>query len=174
MVNNIESKSSRESDPTGYDWTRTSLSRIVGCAAPACVSFSEFRHLNSDERNYTSPSPHGIYHQHCGLENVMITWTGPEYLFHMLKHNGAPIPYEGLFILRCFSLVDWHTLHEYTDLANEDDESLKSFVSDFYTLRCHTRSKCHQEISEDECDELWESHYCQIVAKYGLLGPLKW
>ena len=173
VVNIIESASSPASDPTCYDWTRTSRSRIVGCAAPACASFPEFRYLNADERSYTSPSQ-GIYEQFCGFENVMLTWTGTEYLFRMLKHNDALVPDEGLYILRYFSLVDWHALHEYSHLANDADENMKSFVADFYALRRDARRRCHQEMSEEECDKLWENHYCQIVAKYGLLGALKW
>lgn len=162
----IDARTSIESEDE-YDWTLASRSRIVGSASPDRVSFAEFKYLNADEFELKT-KPEGIYEPHCGLENVVMAWTGPEYIYHMLKHNDALIPDEGLAMLRYFSLGDWHTHHEYQHVTNEDDEDVKAFVADFDSLRRTVRKNCVEDMSVEECDRLWEEHYSPIVAKYGL------
>lgn len=171
VVNRIDSRTAIESED-GYDWSRASRSHVIGCGAPDRASFAEFRYLNADARDDVGPQ--GIYDPHCGLENVMLAWTGPEYLFHMLKHNNALVPNEGLYMLRYFTLGDWHTHNEYSHLANEDDEDLKSFVAEFDTLRRVARKECVEDIPNEKYDKLWDDHYQQIADKYGLSGILKW
>jgi hypothetical protein len=171
IVNRIDSKTAIESEDE-YDWSRASRSHVVGCGAPDRASFAEYRYLNADARENTTPQ--GMYDLRCGLANVMLAWTGPEYLFHMLQHNEALIPQEGLAMLRYFSLGDWHTHDEYSHLANEDDEDLKLFVAEFDTLRRTSRKECVEDLTHEECDQLWDGHYLQIAAKYGLSGTLEW
>jgi hypothetical protein len=119
-----------------YNWTIASSSQIVGCKAPDGAIYSEFWGLNSDEKDRRYNIPRGMYQGRCGLEKAILTWTGPEYMYHMLNHNGVDVPEEGLAILRLFSLRDWHTKREYGILANEDDEEdVQPFVADFDELR---------------------------------------
>ena len=175
VVDQIDSKMSKEFECDGYNWTCASRSRVVGCTAPEFASFAEFRRLNADERKFAgTASSQGMYESHCGLEMVLLMWTGPEYLVHMLKHNTDCLPEEGLYMLRYFSLIDWHTHHQYSHLTNEEDENLKSFVADFDTLRLAARDLGKEEMTDDECNKLWVNHYFQIAAKYGLSGELKW
>mmetsp|Transcript_5460 Transcript_5460/g.12107 ORF Transcript_5460/g.12107 Transcript_5460/m.12107 type:complete len:170 (+) Transcript_5460:1009-1518(+) len=159
-----------------FDWTIICRSRVVGCAAPSRISFAEFRHLNCDERNPQLNTPQGIYDLHCGFDNVLLAWTGPEYMYHMLRRNETAIPDEGLAMLRLFALGDWHTHHEYEHLANVDDQGLKPFVYEFDQLRRLVSRNCGdlEEMTDRECSQLWEEHYRHIVEKYGLGGQLVW
>ena len=160
-----------------YDWTTPCRSRVVGCAAPEDVIFAEFADLNRDVYDEKYSSPLGMYSMHCGLENVLLTWSGPEYLFYMLKHNEVDLPVEGFSVLRLFPLYDWHTKNLYKNLANEDDEDTLSFVVGFDRIRRSVRQdtlkkhKLGQELlSEEECDKLWHSYYAGIASKFNA-GP---
>jgi len=158
-----------------FDWTIITRSRVVGCGAPTCSPFSEFRSLNKDERSNEYSSPQGMYDLHCGLENVLMTWTGPEYMHFLLRHNQVAIPEEGLAMLRYFTLGDWHTYNEYEHLENADDRGVKAFVGEFDQLRrAASRDGELEELSDGECDRLWRQHYGYICEKFGLDGELRW
>jgi hypothetical protein len=171
----IDPQTAAEADED-YDWTIASSSRVVGCKAPDGAIYSEFRCLNDDETDRRYNSPLGMYQGRCGLEKAILTWTGPEYMYHMLNHNGVDVPEEGLAILRLFSLRDWHTKREYGILANENDEDVQTFVADFDELRRDARKQLHHEsdLSDEDCDVLWNTHYSHIVSKYCADGLLKW
>lgn len=158
------------------DWTICCTSRAIGCRAPEGAIFHEFRGLNGDEKDSKYNSPLGMYEAHCGFENVMLTWTGPEYMYQMLKHNHVDIPEEGYSILRLFPLRDWHSKGGYSILQNEDDKDVKSFITDFDDLRRDARNSRSNivELSDEDCDLLWDTHYSHIVSKYGGDGLLKW
>ena len=42
----------------------------------------------------------GIYKEHCGLDNVTLSWGHDEYLYRVLINHGATIPPEGLAMIR--------------------------------------------------------------------------
>jgi inositol oxygenase len=169
MVTAVES----END---YDWTISSRGRVVGCTPPASITFGEYRSLNADEYDPTYNSLQGMYDLHCGFDNVLLAWTGPEYMYYMLKHNEVNIPDEGLKMLRLASLYDWHTNNAYSQFATEDDEDVQMSVADFDELiraaRDETRD-CNEMCSTD-CEGLWKSHYADIATKYGADGNLMW
>ena len=118
----------------------------------------------------------GMYYHGCGLDKVLLAWTGPEYMYHMLKHNDSLIPQEGLAMLRFFSLGDWHSHDEYQQLTNDDDTVVQSLVAEFDQLRRETRRQCNNidEMTDEQCDELWNDHYGSIVAKYCGDEDLAW
>uniref|UniRef100_A0A7S2L9T4 Inositol oxygenase n=1 Tax=Leptocylindrus danicus TaxID=163516 RepID=A0A7S2L9T4_9STRA len=157
-----------------YDWTISSRTRIVGCLPPERCIFSEFRRLSPDIKNDQYNSQLGIYRRHCGLENVFLLWTGPEYMYHMLKANDVTIPSDGLLLLRFFSLYDWHTNNAYSDLESENDNDIKFFIAEFDEIRRRARRTCVSDFSGDECERLWDTHYSHIFQKYSLVDKLKW
>jgi inositol oxygenase len=147
------------------DWTIASCSRIVGCAAPKSASF---RHCDE------GISPQGMYPLHCGLKQVIMAWTGPEYMYHMLQHNHIPIPEEGLAMLRFFTLEDWHAHNGYSQLTNQDDSDVQPFIAEFAALCKNAREKCMLDLSDVACETLWEDHYKYIVSKYSAESSLCW
>jgi len=116
-----------------------------------------------------------MYEPGCGLDNVLLTWTGPEYVYSMLKHNGVSLPDAGFAMLRLFSLFDWHGKNDYGHLTNVDDEDVQNFVADFDDMRrAATIAAIYQpEMSDDECELLWKTHYVNVVTKYGADGVLR-
>lgn len=159
-----------------YDWTISSRSRVVGCRVPNQATFSEFRHLNTDGEDSKYNTETGVYQSHCGLENVSLMWSGCEYLYYLLKHNEVCLPNEGLAMIRYFLLGDWHEQHAYNAIANEEDEDLLPFVSEFDALRRRVRLNCMDctDISDEQCRVLWESHYANIAAKYDCDHVFDW
>lgn len=157
-----------------YDWTIAIVSRVVGCNPSRSTSFKEFSYLRSDSHDSRYNTNLGIYHEGCGLHGLDLTWTGQEYLYSMLKHNEVDIPYEGLSIIRYFLLNEWHTHGECQEFQSVDDEDLKSLVLDFYNLRQRVKRNLNKELSDEDCDRLWKTHYEWIAMKYGCSGVLDW
>jgi inositol oxygenase len=159
-----------------YNWTISSRGWIVGCAPPLTTVFSEFRSLNQDTSDSRYSSLYGMYHQHVGLSNVLLTWTGPEYLYHVLQHNDVSLPEEGLTMLRLASIFDWHSNNQYLHLCNDDDQEVRALCADFDTVMRDTSSQCNgaTEWTDAECESLWVNHYGDIAAKYDVDGVLEW
>jgi len=159
-----------------YNWTFAIRSRVLGCAPPPRANFGEFRYLDPDLRNQPQSynTPNGIYQEHCGLEQLLLSWTGPEYMYFMLKHNGASLPEEGFGVLRLFPLGDWHTHDEYINFTNHMDAEMKECVFDFDKLRKRIRRECVEDLSEEEGDTLWEDYYENLAYKYDCGHALHW
>ena len=159
-----------------YDWTISARSRVVGCATPACATFSEFRHLNTDLLDARYSSDKGVYESNCGLDNVLLQWSGSEYVYHLLRHNHTALPTEALAMVRYFLLGDWHEHHEYTPITNEYDDDMLPWVSDFDRLRRKSRLECLDcaDLSDEQCEYLWESHYSRVAAKYDCDHVFEW
>lgn len=174
-MNYIDIATAAESEDD-YDWTITSRSRVVGCAAPERTTFEEFRRLNSDEKDSRYRTSQGMYKLHCGLDNVLLAWTGPEYMYHMLRHNKTSLPEEGLAMLRYFALVDWHSRNAYEHLADADDLDARELAAEFDQIRQSVRRECSdmEDPSDEECDKLWDEHYYFVVAKYVGTDELMW
>lgn len=166
VVNRIDITTGTKETTDDFDWTLMCRSTVVG----------DLKQGGNDGHYHSLPQ--GMYKNNCGLQTVLLSWSGPEYLYHMLRHNNVDLPEEGLAVLRLFCLSDWHTNHQYDFLANDDDWDIKPFVSDFDDL-CHrvyqeTRSIDSGEFLDEECQRLWDTHYSNIAAKYGADGMLDW
>ena len=159
-----------------YDWTISSRSRIVGCAIPDCATFSEFRYLNGDSRDFRYNTATGVYTPNCGLDTTVLMWSGPEYIYHLLRQNSTALPVEALAMIRYFLLGDWHEHLEYAHITNEDDDEMLPWVSDFDKLRRKIRLECLDctDLSDEQCSYLWNSHYKSIAAKYECDHPFQW
>jgi len=163
-----------------FDWTIYVDARVMGCETSKTSTFAEFRHLNPDEGDTRYNTPNGLYREHVGLENVLLSWTSSDYMYCMLKHNRVVLPKEAYAILKLFPLVDWHTRGKHISLSSENDEELKLFVADFYELFQRSQDKvlsaggANNELSDKECRDLWTNHYSLIAKKYGAGDILKW
>jgi inositol oxygenase len=174
VLNLVDQETATEAEQECYDWTICTHSRILGCKAPQNSTLSEFRCLNPDEADERYSSETGVYDAHCGLENVMLLWIGSEYMHGMLKHNEVELPDEAFAVLRLFALKDWHTKQYHKILANENDIDSLPFVKDFNDLRQDARKIMYAsaELTDNECDALWNSYYARIAKKYGADGAL--
>lgn len=168
-----------KNDEEDFDWTIYVDTRVMGCKASKHSTFAEFRHLNPDEVDTRYNTRTGVYREHVGLERVLTSWTGSDYVYFMLKHNRVRLPKEAYAILKLFPLVDWHSRGLHTALSNDDDEELKLFVADFYDMRQRSHdmilsNDTREEMGDKECKELWANHYSLIANKYGAGDILEW
>ena len=96
-------------------------------------------------------------------------------MYYMLKHNDSFIPDEGLAMVRYCTLGDWHTHNEYDMFASEDELDLKKFVAGFDELRRSVLNRPDlEDLSDKDCEQLWEQHYEHLVEKFGLTDNLRW
>lgn len=151
-----------------YDWSISSRVRVVGCKVPSRATFREFQCLNTDGDDSRYNTDTGIYQEHCGLDNVLLQWTGNEYMYYLLKHNNTSLPNEALACLRYNLLGDFHEHNEYSVLMNKDDEDMLPFIQTFDALRRSVRLKCVDcaDLSDEECSSLWDGYYSNLAAKY--------
>jgi len=172
----LEKDAAAEAEDCGYDWTISCHSRIVGCRAPSGASFPEFRSLCPDECETRYSTSIGIYEEGCGLQRVLMSWTGPEYMYFLLRHNQVSLPEEAFAMLRYFQLGDWHSFGEYADLCNDEDENVRLLVSEFDEQRREARRdcRCSEDLTDSDCDMLWTTVYSKIADKYGCGGYLRW
>jgi Myo-inositol oxygenase len=111
---------------------------------------ASFRHLDKEIMG-------AIYPIHCGLKQVIMAWTGPEYVYHMLRHHHIQIPEDGLAMLRFFTLDEWHAAHNgYPQLTNQDDRDAQPFIGKFSALSQNAREKCMLDLLDVARDTLWD------------------
>jgi len=159
-----------------YNWTIMTSSGVVGCAPPTCAVFQEYRNLDPDRHHEMYNSPLGMYEANTGMENLLLNWTGPEYMYYLLKENCVSIPEDGLVMLRLFQLRAWHTHNEYNHLANDADMVMRPLVADFDQGIRRGKQKSYGlgDLTDNECKNLWNSHYLNIMEKYDCAGKLRW
>jgi inositol oxygenase len=164
----------REDD---FDWTLKFPARVIGCDPSPSINFPEYKTLNPDWRNPRFAGKTGMYEEHVGLDDVLLSWSGPEYMYHMLRRNRGDnnaVPEEGIKMLRYFLLNDWHVHDAYSALANDDDDDLKPFVRAFDHLISSAKRSSVKDLSDHEIEELWEEYYLPICQKYGVDNVLMW
>lgn len=81
----------------------------------------------------------GIYHEGCGLDNVMLSWGHDEYLYHVVKHQ-SKIPDEGLAMIRYHSFYPWHKEGAYHKLMNDHDRQMLKAVQAFNPYDLYSKS----------------------------------
>ena len=170
IIPSIE-KETTDISEQNYDWTMPSASWIIGCSFPHGHNDAEFLHLNPDYRDHEYI--HGnIYSTKCGLDNALMTWSVPEYMYNFLKTNCVNIPSEGAKMLRLAKLDSWLYDGAYSQIQNDDDKDLRFIVSDFVDVL--NSSSASNSLSESDCQALWEGHYMRIAEKYGAANTLLW
>ena len=91
---------------------------LVGCALPESLAEPELNGCHPDRRRGMLASPEGIYSAGCGIAAAgQPAWGSEEYMFHMLRHNGASLP-GGLAALRLCPLRCWHAHGAYAALES--------------------------------------------------------
>lgn len=169
-----ETRMEDDSDQEAFDWTIACETRVVGSLVPVDSSFIRYQ---GDDTAMSKAASLDMYAPQCGLDQVLLCWTGPEYMYHLLRHNHVMIPEEGLQVLRLAALQDWHTGGHYGWLANDQDESVKSLAYEFYAVLQAVDDECRQnalKIDDAACNRLWKECYACIAQKYRAGGVLTW
>jgi len=132
----------------------------VGCKFDAANVFAEYFESNPDNEDARYNTKLGIYEEHCGLDNVTMSWGHDEYLYQVCVKNGAKIPMEGLYMIRFHSFYPWHKHAAYTHLTNEQDQSMLEWVLKFNQYDLYSKADDLQITDETI------AYYKKLITKY--------
>lgn len=136
----------------------------VGCKFSDKIVFYEAFKDNADSANPVYQSELGIYSQHCGLDNVLMSWGHDEYLYHVVKDY---LPPPALYMIRYHSCYPVHHEGEYGYLMNDRDRELFAWVNDFNQYDLYTKRDERMNVAE------LRPFYEELIAEY-FPPELKW
>lgn len=139
----------------------------VGCAFDKSIVFSEQFVQNKDTYNPKYNTPCGIYKEHCGLENVIMSFGHDEYLYQVLTNSGTTLPEEGLYMIRFHSFYPWHTSGAYDHLCNDKDREMLKWVNEFNQFDLYSKADAEPDI------EALKPYYQSLIDKY-MPGVIRW
>lgn len=129
----------------------------VGCAFSDQVVFPEFFADNPDAQVPAYQTPCGIYEEHCGLDNVHLSWGHDEYLYQVVKDY---LPPEGLAMIRYHSCYAIHREGAYSHLLNERDQEMMHWVWAFNPYDLYTKSAERPDVAK------LRPFYEELIAEY--------
>jgi inositol oxygenase len=138
----------------------------VGCAFSESIVYPDLFANNPDTRNPVYSTPNGIYQEHCGLDNVHLSFGHDEYLYHVLVGNSG-LPDEALAMIRYHSFYAWHREGAYGNLTNERDEEMLPWVQRFNPYDLYSKGDARPDVAA------LEPYYRDLVEKY-FPEPLHW
>ena len=117
----------------------------VGCSYSDKIVFPEFFRDNPDSRVPEYQSKLGIYSEHCGLDNVDLSWGHDEYMYQVSKDY---LPEEALYMIRYHSFYPGHRENAYDHLLNEKDRKLFEGVRKFNPYDLYSKSAERPKVDE--------------------------
>jgi inositol oxygenase len=126
-------------------WAVVGDTNPVGCAFSDKIVFSEFFADNPDSHNSQIRTPLGIYREHCGLDNVHLSWGHDEYLYQVTRNY---LPQEALWMIRYHSAYVLHRESQYTHLMNEWDQEMLRWVRAFNPYDLYTKCPVTPDLNE--------------------------
>jgi inositol oxygenase len=129
----------------------------VGCHFDDRIIYHEFFSENPDAANGGLNSRLGMYREHCGLKNVIMSWGHDEYLYHVMKPY---LPEPALYMIRYHSFYAWHREGAYDWLCDEHDREMLPHVQRFNPYDLY--SKCPQPPDWKEL----RPYYTDLIQKY--------
>lgn len=104
----------------------------VGCAFSPKIVYHHLFAANPDKLIPSYSSESGIYHENCGLENVLLSFGHDEFLYNVVKRNALPsLPSIAMNIIRYHSFYAWHTHGAYHWMMNDTDRETLEWVKIF-------------------------------------------
>jgi inositol oxygenase len=129
----------------------------VGCEFSDSIVLHDFFETNPDKTDPRYNSPLGIYQEHCGLDQVMMSWGHDEYLYHVVKNY---LPLEGLYMIRYHSFYPAHRENAYQHLMNAQDVAMFEWVRKFNPYDLYTKSQKRVDV------ESLRPYYEDLISEY--------
>ncbi|XP_038056133.1 inositol oxygenase-like [Patiria miniata] len=149
-------------------WSVVGDTFVVGCAVADSIVYRKTSFVdNPDLNNPAYNSKCGIYEEHCGLANVMMSWGHDEYFYRVLIENDCKLPEEGLYMIRYHSFYPWHTGGDYMHLCNNKDMEMLKWVREFNQFDLYSKSDGLPDL------DALRPYYQALIDKY-IPGTLKW
>lgn len=136
------------------------------------ITSSEYFSANPDRRRRAYNTHLGLYEEGCGLSNLLMSWTGPEYLSIVLRLNEAQLPAEALFLLRFRRFAaPLRSRSAYRHVMDEFDEDMLPMLDMFARVCSYQTSAATPARTAEEEAELCE--YMQAVCDKYLPSVLR-
>jgi inositol oxygenase len=134
----------------------------VGCAWSDKIVFHQFFADNADSQTPRYQTRLGVYGEHCGLDNVTMSWGHDEYLYHVVKDY---LPQEALYMIRYHSFYPAHRDGEYTHLMNPQDREMFQWVRAFNPYDLYTKSHEKPDLKEIRpfYDDLIKEYFAPVL-----------
>ncbi|XP_033627598.1 inositol oxygenase-like [Asterias rubens] len=140
---------------------------VVGCAFADSIVYRETSFVdNPDGKNPAYNSKFGMYEEHCGLDNVLMSWGHDEYMYKVLIENKCTLPEEAMYMIRYHSFYPWHTGQDYMHLCNNKDLEMLKWIREFNQFDLYSKSDKLPDI------KALMPYYQSLVDKY-IPGTLK-
>ena len=136
----------------------------VGCAFSDRVVYAELFAANPDTARPSLQTPLGIYPEHAGLDELVMSWGHDEYLYHVLRER---LPEPALWIIRYHSFYAAHREGAYGHLLAPGDSEKLAWVRRFNPFDLYSKSE------ERPAFSALRPYYEGLVAEF-LPGPLQW
>ena len=109
----------------------------TGCAWSDTIVFPQYFDSNPDKQRPELQTACGVYSEHCGLDNVDMSWGHDEYLYHVTRPY---LPEEAQYMIRYHSFYPGHREGAYRHLMNAKDEKLFKAVRAFNPYDLYSKS----------------------------------
>lgn len=129
----------------------------VGCQYSDRIVFYRMLEANPDWNNAGYQTHCGIYDEHCGLNNVMLSWGHDEYLYHVVKDY---LPPPALAMIRYHSCYPIHREGAYQHLMNDEDHSAMQWVREFNQYDLYTKRDERMDV------DALRPFYEELIAEY--------
>ncbi|KAI9734168.1 MAG: hypothetical protein M1818_006625 [Claussenomyces sp. TS43310] len=99
----------------------------------------------------------GIHRPGCGLDDVMLSWGGDEYSYHVVKEQSTLLS-ETLAMIRYHSFYPWHNAGAYRYLTDEKDDAMLDAVRALNPYGLYSKSDAVpnlKELKKDLIDEFF-------------------
>ncbi|TRX61834.1 inositol oxygenase [Fulvivirga sp. M361] len=129
----------------------------VGCAFSDKIVYPGFFNDNPDTKNARFNTRLGVYKEHCGLDNVHMSWGHDEYIYHIMKDH---LPEEGLYMLRYHSFYAQHRERAYDHLMSRHDHEMFRWVDKFNPYDLYTKAPVKPDV------QALRPYYEDLAAKF--------
>lgn len=129
----------------------------VGCKFADSIVYPEYFDLNPDRQDSIYNTTYGVYDQHCGLDNVHMSWGHDEYIYHIMKDY---LPEEGLYMLRYHSFYSQHREKSYDHLMSKHDQAMFKWVDTFNQYDLYSKAAVPPDV------KALRPYYEDLAAKY--------
>lgn len=116
----------------------------VGCRFSDRIVYHDAFRGNPDMHVPEYQTELGIYQQHCGLDQVLLSWGHDEYLYHVVRDY---LPPPALAMIRYHSCYPIHREGAYGHLLDAQDQLQLAWVRDFNRYDLYTKRDQRMDVT---------------------------
>ncbi len=117
----------------------------VGCAWSDKIVFPEYFRENPDRAVPEYQTKCGVYQEHCGLDNVDLSWGHDEYLYWVTKDY---LPEPAQYMIRYHSFYPQHREQAYDHLLTDHDQEMFDWVRRFNPFDLYSKGHARPSLAE--------------------------